>query len=73
MTLMASEQVGLQLSAIVRRITAGPFLGGRLIQHHLFAGTYAQWYQGHLDTSTYRPLIDKALELSRRASSRSQG
>ena len=36
----------------------------RLIRHHLAAGTYREWYQGHLDNSTYRPLWDKALEMS---------
>jgi hypothetical protein len=44
-----------------------------LIRHHLFAGTYAQWYQGHLDNSTYRPLVDKALEMSMAPSNVSEG
>jgi 7-cyano-7-deazaguanine tRNA-ribosyltransferase len=36
----------------------------RLIQHYLSAGTYEHWYQGRFDNSTYRPLIDIALEMS---------
>jgi 7-cyano-7-deazaguanine tRNA-ribosyltransferase len=36
----------------------------RLIERHLANGTYAEWYGQHLDNSIYRPLIDRALELT---------
>jgi queuine/archaeosine tRNA-ribosyltransferase len=45
----------------------------RLIRLHLAAGTYREWYQGHLDNSTYLPLIDKALEMSMAPSNVSEG
>ncbi len=32
-----------------------------LIQEHLAAGTYAEWYKGHLDNTMYRPLIEALL------------
>ena len=34
----------------------------RMIQEHLKAGTYAEWYKEHLHNSTYRPLIDQLVE-----------
>lgn len=34
----------------------------RMIQEHLRAGTYAEWYKEHLHNSTYRPLIDLLVE-----------
>ena len=36
----------------------------RMIQKHLKAGTYVEWYKGHLHNSTYRPLIDQIVERS---------
>ncbi len=39
----------------------------KLIEKHLVAGTYARWYQGHIENSIYLPLIEEAL--SRRDSS----
>jgi tRNA-guanine family transglycosylase len=33
------------------------------IEDHLVNGSYADWYQEHLDNSTYLPLIEKALAL----------
>ena len=35
----------------------------RLIDEHLKANSYQQWYEEHLDNSTYRPLIKKLLEM----------
>lgn len=35
----------------------------RLIQKHLAEETYAEWYKEHLHNSTYRPLIDRILEM----------
>lgn len=34
----------------------------RMIEEHLKAGTYAEWYTGHLHNSIYRPLIDILVE-----------
>jgi 7-cyano-7-deazaguanine tRNA-ribosyltransferase len=34
----------------------------RLIQEHLIAGDYQNWYLTHLDNTLYRPLIKKILE-----------
>jgi queuine/archaeosine tRNA-ribosyltransferase len=34
----------------------------KLIQTHLTAGTYKQWYKQHLDNTIYRPLIDRLAE-----------
>lgn len=34
----------------------------RLIQEHLIAGNYEDWYPTHLDNTLYRPLIKKILE-----------
>ncbi len=34
-----------------------------LIDEHLKAGTYRNWYEQHLDNSIYRPLITKLLEM----------
>lgn len=34
----------------------------RMIQEHLEAGTYKDWYKEHLHNSTYRPLIDQLVE-----------
>lgn len=34
----------------------------RLIQEHLNAGTYADWYKDHLHNTIYRPLIDRLVE-----------
>ena len=36
----------------------------RMIQKHLKAGTYVEWYKEHLHNSTYRPLIDRIVEKS---------
>jgi queuine/archaeosine tRNA-ribosyltransferase len=37
----------------------------RLIEENLISlGTYKDWYKGHLDNSTYRPLIDQLVEMS---------
>lgn len=36
----------------------------RMIQEHLEAGTYSEWYKEHLHNSTYRPLIDRIVEMS---------
>lgn len=36
----------------------------RLINDHLIAGTYKEWYKEHLVNSTYRQLIDKIVEMS---------
>ena len=33
----------------------------RLIDEHLRAGTYRDWYRDHLDNTIYRPLIDQLL------------
>ena len=33
-----------------------------MIQEHLRAGTYVEWYKEHLHNSTYRPLIDLLVE-----------
>jgi hypothetical protein len=39
----------------------------RLIDEHLRAGTYRDWYRDHLDNTIYRPLIDRLLaQLGRR-------
>ena len=35
----------------------------RLIQEHLVAGDYENWFLDHLDNTLYRPLINKILEL----------
>ena len=35
-----------------------------MIQEHLEAGTYSEWYKEHLHYSTYRPLIDRIVEMS---------
>ncbi len=37
----------------------------KLIDKHLRKGTYADWYQTHLSNSTYKPLIDKIIEIQR--------
>ncbi len=34
----------------------------RMIQEHLKAGTYADWYKDHLHNTIYRPLIDQLVE-----------
>ena len=34
----------------------------RMIQEHLKAKTYEEWYKEHLHNSTYRPLIDQLVE-----------
>ena len=34
----------------------------RMIQKHLQAGTYGEWYKEHLHNLTYRPLIDRIVE-----------
>lgn len=33
-----------------------------LIESHLAAGTYVDWYQTHLDNTIYRPLIDRIVD-----------
>ncbi len=33
----------------------------RQIEEHLTTGSYAEWYQTHIDNSVYRPLIEYAL------------
>lgn len=35
----------------------------RLIEWHLASGTYTRWYKGHLDNSTYGPLVDRVVEM----------
>jgi len=37
----------------------------RQIEEHLATDTYEEWYQTHVDNSTYRPLIECALEQRR--------
>ncbi|MBE9135616.1 hypothetical protein IQ254_00065 [Nodosilinea sp. LEGE 07088] len=37
----------------------------RLIQEHLLAGDYKDWYPNHLDNTIYRPLIQKIIELEK--------
>lgn len=34
----------------------------RMIQEHLKAGTYEEWYKDHLHNSIYRPIIDNLVE-----------
>ena len=34
----------------------------RMIQEHLKAGTYAEWYKDHLHNTIYRPLIEQLVE-----------
>ncbi len=34
----------------------------RMIQEHLNAGTYADWYKDHLHNTIYRPLIDQLVD-----------
>lgn len=34
----------------------------RMIEEHLKAGTYAEWYTEHLHNSIYRPLIEQLVE-----------
>ncbi|HIK52222.1 MAG TPA: hypothetical protein IGS17_15040 [Oscillatoriales cyanobacterium M59_W2019_021] len=36
----------------------------RLIEEHLLARTYKDWYKEHLDNTMYRPLIDRLVETS---------
>lgn len=36
----------------------------RLIHEHLAAGDYPSWYKGHLENTTYMPLIERTLALS---------
>jgi hypothetical protein len=36
----------------------------KLIESHKKRGTYKDWYKEHLDNTTYRPLVDKVLEMS---------
>ncbi|RUR72603.1 hypothetical protein ACF3DV_34365 (plasmid) [Chlorogloeopsis fritschii PCC 9212] len=36
----------------------------RLIEQHLVAGTYQNWYPTHLDNTIYRPLIDQIIKIS---------
>jgi 7-cyano-7-deazaguanine tRNA-ribosyltransferase len=40
----------------------------RLIEKHLAAGTYNEWYTEHVENSTYLPLIEQALALRNRLS-----
>jgi queuine/archaeosine tRNA-ribosyltransferase len=35
----------------------------RLVSAHLEAGTYRDWYQTHLENTTYKPLIDRLIEM----------
>jgi tRNA-guanine family transglycosylase len=35
----------------------------KLIEQHLKENTYLEWYQSHLSNSTYKPLIDKIIEM----------
>lgn len=35
----------------------------RLIEEHLTLGIYKDWYSSHLDNTTYRPLINKLIEI----------
>jgi len=35
----------------------------KLIEKHLRKGTYVEWYQSHLSNSTYKPLIDKIIQM----------
>ena len=35
----------------------------RMIQEHLADKTYVEWYKAHLHNSTYRPLIDRIVEM----------
>lgn len=37
----------------------------RLIEEHLIAGDYENWYLTHLDNTLYRPLIDTIIELGK--------
>jgi len=37
-----------------------------LIRSHIAAGTYERWYADHLENSTYRPLVDQLLAMSRK-------
>ena len=34
-----------------------------LIQEHLIAGDYENWYSTHLDNTLYRPLIKQIIEM----------
>ena len=34
----------------------------RLVEDHLGAGTYRDWYESHVESSIYKPLIDFLLE-----------